>query len=183
MSGPAGLHLELPSLARREAFLAMAREFHEAGEQGWPHGARKGNRIAIDDFETFLAREQDVRQGRNLPPGHVPGVTYWPFDGDEILGTAQLRLELNEHLRDYGGHIGYCIRPSRRRRGYMKRVLPLVLDEAARAGIDRVLITCRRENTASARVIESAGGEFQDERTDPARNRTLRRYWIDLAGR
>jgi predicted acetyltransferase len=183
VSDPAGLHLELPSRARREAFLAMAREFHEAGEHGWPHGARKENRIAIHDFEAFLAREQDLREGRNLPEGYVPGVTYWPFDGDEILGTAQLRLELNAHLRNYGGHIGYCIRPSRRRQGYMKRVLPLVLDQAARAGIQRVLITCRRENIASARVIESAGGQFEDERIDPARNKTLRRYWIDHPGR
>ncbi|MFW5839820.1 MAG: GNAT family N-acetyltransferase [Planctomycetota bacterium] len=183
MSDLHGLHLELPGKKRKDSFLAMAEEFHQAGETGWPHGAWKEDPAAMEDFAAFLQREADWREGRNLPEGYVPGITWWMMDGQVVLGTAQLRLERNDHLLNYGGHIGYCIRPSQRRKGYMKRLLPLVLDAAARLGIDKVLVTCGMQNVGSARVIESAGGVFEDARTDPARDKTLRRYWVDLAGR
>ncbi len=39
-------------------------------------------------------------------------------------------------------------------------------------GIDPVLVTCDTDNVASRRVIENAGGLFEDKRDDKLR------YWI-----
>jgi len=95
-----------------------------------------------------------------------------------VLGAIALRHTLNQLLTDVGGHIGYSVRPSERRRGLATWALGLTLDEARKLGIDRVLITCRVTNVASARTIEKAGGVFEDVRgTGPDQ---VRRYWIDL---
>nr|WP_319464069.1 GNAT family N-acetyltransferase [Micromonospora sp. RTP1Z1] len=78
--------------------------------------------------------------------------------------------------QEYGGHIGYGVRPSARRRGVATFALGVALSEAARRGIDPVLVTCDDDNTASARIIERHGGVLEDVRdTELGR---IRRYWI-----
>jgi predicted acetyltransferase len=47
-----------------------------------------------------------------------------------------------------------------------------VVEVAGRRGIERVLVTCDLDNTASARTIESCGGVLEDERSGK------RRYWV-----
>ena len=39
--------------------------------------------------------------------------------GEEVIGTICFRHELNEELREFGGQIGYSIKPSQRQKGYM----------------------------------------------------------------
>lgn len=109
--------------------------------------------------------------------GRVASTYFWITAGDggtddEVIGFLNLRHELNDWLREEGGHIGYSVRPARRRQGHATRALALGVRKAARLGIDRVLVTCDTENLASARTIEAAGGVFEDVRKDK------RRYWI-----
>ncbi len=40
-----------------------------------------------------------------------------------------IRHELNDFLYKFGGHIGYSVRKSERRRGYTKEMLHLVLEK------------------------------------------------------
>ncbi|MFD9133151.1 GNAT family N-acetyltransferase [Streptomyces bottropensis] len=77
-----------------------------------------------------------------------------------------------------GGHIGYSIRPSARRRGLATWALGAVLPEACAPGLGRVLITCDDDNAASARTIERNGGVLEDVRTTD--EGIKRRYWITL---
>jgi predicted acetyltransferase len=176
-------HLSLlhPTPRWEQDYLAMAREFHAAGETGWPYGAADYDDLALRDFLAFATRCDDHRHGRDLPPGYVPASIFMLLDQERLVGVANLRHSLNEYLRNIGGHIGYCVRPCMRRRGYMKRFLPLVLAEAARLGIDQALITCEVSNTASEKVIRSAGGQFESERSDDESDRTVKRFWVDLA--
>lgn len=103
----------------------------------------------------------------------------WITDGDpeEMVGFLAIRHRLNDFLLEEGGHIGYSVRPSRRREGHATRALSLALDRAAQLGIDRALVTCDDDNEPSRRTIERNGGVFEDERNGKLR------YWIDLAGR
>ena len=79
-------------------------------------------------------------------------------------------------LLEVGGHIGYSVRPSARRRGVATEALRLVLPHAAALGIDPALLTCDVDNVASARVIEANGGVLEDVRG------VKKRYWVPTGG-
>jgi predicted acetyltransferase len=134
-----------------------------------------------DGFATWVARlrrESDT----TAPPaaGRVHCTYWWIVEGEVVLGAIALRHELNDFLLRAGGHIGYGIRPSARRRDLARWALGEVLARARTHGLDRVLITCADDNLASARVIEHHGGVPEDVR-DTELGRT-RRYWIALTG-
>lgn len=106
---------------------------------------------------------------------------YWIVDDGEVVGFLSFRHELNEWLREAGGHIGYSVRESRRRQGYASAALRLGLERAREIGLDRVLVTCDDDNVGSYRTIEGAGGVLQDVSDQSARGHAmLRRYWITL---
>ncbi len=127
----------------------------------------------------YLGRLADSSAGVNLPDGWV-GSTFLVADLDEqIVGRVSIRHELNEFLRTEGGHIGYCVRPACRRRGYATEILRQALIVARSLGIDRVLITCDDDNAGSIRVIESCGGKLDSVRPATPGTPALRRYWID----
>jgi len=96
-----------------------------------------------------------------------------------VLGMINLRHYLNDSLAEIGGHIGYSIRPSERRKGYAKIMLSLCLDECRKLGIEQVLITCDAQNEASYRTIEACGGKF-DRLTVRESNAVTARYWVSI---
>ncbi|GAB3598210.1 GNAT family N-acetyltransferase [Microbacterium tumbae] len=119
----------------------------------------------------------------SIPPeeGFVHNDLYWIVEEDEVIGFVSFRHELNDWLRQFGGHIGYAVRASRRRRGYAAAGLRLAMDRAREIGLERVMLTCDDENVGSFRTIEGAGGVLQDviEAADQGYP-LLRRYWIEL---
>jgi predicted acetyltransferase len=119
-----------------------------------------------------------------LPTGElvpkVPFSIHWLVEGEEFIGEASIRHELNTWLLREGGHVGYGIRPARQRKGYGKLILALALEKCRRLGLGRVLVTCQDDNRASARVIEANGGVLKNVAADPAGRGRLRRYWISL---
>jgi len=96
------------------------------------------------------------------------------------MGVAHLRHRLNSSLLSYGGHVGYGVRPTRRRQGYATLLLKLVLQRAKAMGIDRVLVTCDKKNLASARVIVKNGGVFDSEVPREGEEVIIQRYWITI---
>jgi len=109
------------------------------------------------------------------PAGHVPATNLWWTDGDQYLGRLAIRHELTPTLREIGGHIGYDVRPTARRRGHATAMLAAALPIARRLGIDLALITCDATNTASRTVIERNGGMLENEL------RGKLRYWVPTA--
>jgi predicted acetyltransferase len=92
--------------------------------------------------------------------------------GADLVGRVSIRHELNAFLTEIGGHIGFGVRPAHRRRGYAGEILGQTLVIARALGVDAALVTCDEDNVVSARVIEGAGGVFEDIRA------RTRRYWI-----
>lgn len=136
-----------------------------------------------EPFWVMVSKLQDWKQGRQLPRGWVPCSTFYLVDENGmILGKSSLRHELNSFLRHIGGHIGYVIRPDRRRNGYGTAILRLTLEKAAERGLQRVLVTCDADNDASAKIIEKNGGLLEDEYQDADLAVPKRRYWIELQG-
>ncbi|MGZ4687912.1 GNAT family N-acetyltransferase [Oryzihumus sp.] len=111
------------------------------------------------------------------PADHVPDTVLWVVDGEQMLGRVSIRHSLTPFLLEVGGHIGYAVRPSARRRGHASAALRLALAVAHDLGIDPALLTCDEDNTASRLVIERAGGRLDDVRAGK------RRYWLATGGR
>ena len=156
---------------------AFLKEFEEANEPLIPAGAAL---LPGQSFSAFCKMRRSREQWAGCPEGLVPSTLYLLISGKGgILGAVDIRHELTEGLLQWGGHIGYGVRPSRRRQGYGQEMLRQALPLAKSLGLSRVLVTCRDENTASARVIEKNGGKFEDKRKNG--EALYRRYWIEPA--
>lgn len=133
-----------------------------------------------NDFGSFVERELSFARGENLPNGFVPDTTYWLIDDGEFIGRVNVRHKLTEHLERVGGHIGYDIRPSKRRQGYGSEILKLALPKAKELGIQRVLLTCDVTNEASRKIIEKAGGILENQVPNPETGVDKLRFWVDM---
>lgn len=102
----------------------------------------------------------------------MPCTTLWYVDGQTYVGRLAIRHRLTPRLLEAGGHIGFDVRPSARRRGHATAMLRSALPVALELGIDSALLTCDIDNVASRRVIEANGGELEDER------RGRLRFWV-----
>lgn len=171
------LVLVAPDEAYRVAFAAMVEDYRRAGED-------RHQTVALDalGFAAYVERLRDQARGVGLPPGWVPVTTYWMVTPDAamILGVSKLRHWLTPPLEREGGHIGYMITPSQRRKGYGTRQLALCLEKACAMGLERALVTCDTDNVASARVIQKNGGVLESEGISDISGKPVSRYWVEL---
>jgi predicted acetyltransferase len=128
-------------------------------------------------FVEYVQSVEDHRRGRNVDAGWVESSFLLAVVDGAIVGRSSIRHELNEHLLEESGHIGYAVRPAHRRRGYATEILRQSLIIARAVGVERPLVTCDDENVGSAVVIESCGGVLEDIRI--VDGVPIRRYWID----
>jgi len=87
---------------------------------------------------------------------------------------------LNSDLLKWGGHIGYEIRPSKRRHGYGTEILRLGLEKAKQVGLHKALVTCDETNIGSKKIIENNGGQFENALAIDGSPVKKLRYWIDI---
>jgi predicted acetyltransferase len=166
------LRLIKPTARFKKAFIAGDKEFPSSKQ---PQPGHYFERQSMT-FDEFIKKARDYEKGKSLPKGYVPATYYWLMHGSQFIGEATIRHKLNKSLLKRGGHIGYGIRPSKRKMGYGKIILKLALKKAAALGIKKALVTCNDKNIGSYKIIEANGGILQNKIRF---KRTLaRRYWI-----
>jgi predicted acetyltransferase len=130
-------------------------------------------------FREYLRQLDDQAAGRNLPKGKTAQATFWLLQHRSVIvGVSRLRPELNDDLRIEGGNIGYDVPPSQGRRGFGTELLRRVLEKARERGLQRVLVTCNKDNIASRKIIEANGGVLASEGISPKNGKPVLRFWI-----
>ena len=99
---------------------------------------------------------------------------------NKIIGSIQLRHHLTEELLKDGGNIGYGICPSERGKGYGAKQLALVLEKAKELNMPKVMISCNKDNRASAKVAINNGGLLAGEGFDKDEGTVTEIYWINI---
>lgn len=163
-------------LQDESAFDAAVQEFANDGHD-FEFAFKYGEGTVFSEYVEALDRWS---RGLDLPDEFVPNSFLVGVLGSKIVGRVSIRHVLNDYLAYAGGHVGYGVVPSERRKGLGSELLRLALPLASSLGIQRLLITCNDDNAGSARVIENNQGVFEGLIQDPLTSETKRRYWIDL---
>ncbi len=127
-------------------------------------------------WSEYLEILDDQRLGRNLPLGKVPATFLIAEHDGQLIGRSSIRHALNDFLFNVGGHIGYGVRPTFRRRGFATEILRQSLELISELGVTEVLVTCDDDNVGSYKVIESQGGVLENR--VEFEGSLKRRYWI-----
>lgn len=170
--------LEFPTKAREADAMDFLREFIEVNTV--IHGSG-GFDLYMDDYDGWLERLEEDRT-RKPTENRVPAETYFLIreSDDKIVGIINIRLVLNHALWNFGGNIGYSIRPSERKKGYNKINLFLGLCVCKNRGMEAVLIGCEKRNIPAVRSVQALDGKLVYEYMDEELGYEIQNYVIDV---
>lgn len=169
------LYLKYPSMDDKDEWLEYTNEYFADKNSFVVSGFKKDS-----DYQKWINNLDNERNGI-VKDDRVPASVYFLMSGDRIIGCISIRHNLNnDMLRKYGGHIGYNIRPSERGKGYGTKMLYLALFKCEELGLTDVMVTCKKDNIGSMKVIENNGGKLHEEVFIPEEDEIFNIYWINV---
>ena len=169
------IKLVLPSIDYKEKLLRYKADFIKNGDS---MDGSAGLEDALT-FEEWYAVWKDNLSESTVRDGLVPATTFLAVDeNDDLVGMIDIRHRLSDYLMNFGGHIGYSVIKSQRQKGIATKMLALALEQCRELGIFKVLVTCDKQNIASAKTIQNNGGILENE--IPEMESITQRYWITL---
>ena len=175
-------NLERPSFERKDEIIEYINEFVEYNSE--INGTGGLDKIIEGyTFEQALARclsMEDANYAKKINRCQSKTFLLIRENDNRIVGTINVRWNLTEAMKRFGGNIGYGIRPTERRKGYNKINLYLGMQEAKKLGLDRVMLDCDVNNLGSDRTLKALGGVLERTEVNPEDNILTNVYWFDV---
>ncbi len=175
-------NLERPSFERKDEIIEYINEFVEYNSE--INGTGGLDKIIEGyTFEQALERclsMEDANYAKKINRCQSKTFLLIRENDNRIVGTINVRWNLTEAMKRFGGNIGYGIRPTERRKGYNKINLYLGMQEAQKLGLDRVMLDCDVNNLGSDRTLKALGGVLERTEVDPEDNILTNVYWFDV---
>ena len=174
-----GMRFVFPTIDYKDKAIEYINEFYEYDSE--INGSGSLDRFLKEStYEKWLEKLVDAIDIANMQENKVPDLTYFYVreSDDRIVGMINIRLALNDFLRKEGGHIGYAVRPTERRKAFGTDMLAEGIKVCERIGIHEVLVSCDKENIASSGVIKNNGGVLKDEFYSRTYDEILQMYVI-----
>lgn len=174
------MKLVFPNLSYKEKAIEYIKEFYKYDSE--INGSGGLDRFLKEStYEAWLKKVISDLDIANIPESRVPALTYFYVreEDEKIVGMINIRLALNDFLRAEGGHIGYSIRPTERRKHYATEMLTAALKVCDVIGIEEVLVSCDKNNPASAGVIKNCGGILKHESYSETFDEIVQMYVIN----
>ncbi|MDO4962691.1 MAG: GNAT family N-acetyltransferase [bacterium] len=169
------MRLVLPNIKYKESYYSLVNSAIKNNDISEMGHAYKEN----ETFNEMIKRLHDRHKGKNINNRDVPSSLFWIIEKNEIEGTIDLRHKLNDDYFYRFGHVAYYIKPTERQKGYGTKALSKALLIYKKHNIDKILITCLKDNIASQKIIEKNNGVFESEVFDKKINKYIKRFWID----
>jgi len=158
------IELQLPKLQHKSAAEKFKNEFFD-NQEHIIYGSAMFDQM---EFEPWLIHNANNRDENTVNSGWVVATTFFAVrkHDHKIIGMIDIRHNLeNEFLAQFGGHVGYSICPSERRKGYATEMLKLGFEYAKSLGIKKIMIGCFDDNIPSIKTIEKSGGVLSEKKT------------------
>ena len=155
------LELQLPTLQHKIAAENFKSEFLEMQETVI-YGSALFDQM---EYEQWLTHNTNNRQESTVSIGWVPATTFFAVRKRDlkIVGVIDIRHNLeNDFLAEYGGHIGYSVRPGERKKGYATEILKMGIEYAKSLNMEKLMIACFSDNIPSIRTITKCGGVLSE---------------------
>lgn len=124
-----------------------------------------GGASSCATYEDMLEKQKKMKELSfvSYEQEKSPGTTYLVIreSDNKIIGSVNIRWYLTRSLdENFGGNVGYGIRPTERRKGYATEALRLALNICREKGMKLVRIGCYTNNTGSRKTIIKNGGKL-----------------------
>lgn len=176
-------YLELPSITRKKAITDYINEFviYESDCNGMGSLDKILEGLTFEEALDRCLNMQNEDYAKSL--GRCQSKTFLLIrkNDNKIVGMINIRWNLTEEMKRFGGNIGYSIRPTERRKGYNKINLYLGLIESQKLGLKRVMLDCDVNNIASSKTLESLGATLDRTEIDPFDGILTSVYWFNVA--
>lgn len=166
------LKLVRPSEEHKLQYESMMDEWEAFGGRLNPGALRRFSKKLQRklSYEEWLKWVEDDREaGQDL---------YFLLKGNRIIGGISIRFKKNLQNVGIDGHAGYGVRPSERRKGYASTMLAMALPIMKEYGINPVVISCDKDNVASAKTVIKNGGRLMEEVVETGTGEIVQVYHI-----
>ncbi|KNY29439.1 GCN5-related N-acetyltransferase [Pseudobacteroides cellulosolvens ATCC 35603 = DSM 2933] len=170
--------LELPTIEHESMANQFKDEFFENNERVI-NGSALFDQM---DYKKWFDNNERNRNPATVSNDWVAASTFFAVrkSDNKIIGMIDVRHNLNnKFLADYGGHIGYAVRPSERRKGYATSMLKMALEYAKSLSLNRVMLGCYADNIASIKTIVKCGGKLTESK-QYVDGKQMNVYWIEV---